>query len=74
MARRFRLLAIILATTAGPALGQQAEPPAYLNPALPIDQRVDDLAARMASGYGQRRWWGLEPTTQVTASAGSAEQ
>ena len=47
MSKRFILLAIILATTAGPALGQQAERPAYLNPALPIDQRVDDLAARM---------------------------
>ena len=47
MSKRFTLLAIILATTAGPALGQQAERPAYLNPALPIDQRVDDLASRM---------------------------
>ena len=47
MSKRFILLAITLAMAAGPARGQQVERPAYLNPALPIDQRVDDLVSRM---------------------------
>src|SRR5664279_2806984 len=41
---------ILLAASVGPALGQQAssgDRPAYLNPALPIDQRVDDLVSKM---------------------------
>ena len=41
---------LLLALSAGPAIGQQTpsgERPAYLNPALPIDQRVDDLVSRM---------------------------
>ena len=44
------LLILILGASIGPALGQQAstgERPVYLNPALPIDQRVDDLVSRM---------------------------
>jgi beta-glucosidase len=39
-----------MAASIGPCLGQQSsagERPAYLNPALPIDQRVDDLVSRM---------------------------
>ena len=43
-------LLILLAASIGPLLGQQApsgDRPAYLNPALPIDQRVDDLVSRM---------------------------
>ena len=47
MSKKLVCLVFILATSAGPVLGQQAERPAYLNPALPVDQRVDDLAARM---------------------------
>jgi beta-glucosidase len=48
MSKRFVLL--FLAASIGPVSGQQAptgERPAYLNPALPIDQRVDDLVSRM---------------------------
>jgi beta-glucosidase len=50
--RRAPSLAVILILIAGvcPALGQQAgagTQPAYLNPSLPIDQRVDDLVSRM---------------------------
>ena len=40
----------LVAALIGPAFGQQApsgDRPAYLNPALPIDQRVDDLVSRM---------------------------
>ena len=40
----------LLAASIGPALGQPTptgERPPYLNPALPIDQRVDDLISRM---------------------------
>jgi beta-glucosidase len=39
-----------MAASIGPCLGQQppaGDRPAYLNPALPIDQRVDDLVSRM---------------------------
>src|ERR1035438_6836484 len=42
--------ALILTSGAGPALGQQTAAetqPAYLNPSLPLDQRVDDLVSRM---------------------------
>ncbi|HUI54769.1 MAG TPA: glycoside hydrolase family 3 C-terminal domain-containing protein, partial [Bryobacteraceae bacterium] len=45
-----RLALILLAASIGPALAQQApagERPPYLNPALSIDQRVDDLLSRM---------------------------
>jgi beta-glucosidase len=45
-----RLGLFLLAASIGPALGQPAptgERPLYLNPALPIDQRVDDLISRM---------------------------
>jgi len=40
---------LILISCVGLAVGQQsnAAQPAYLNPALPIDQRVDDLVSRM---------------------------
>ncbi len=41
---------LLFTLCAVPALGQQApsaERPAYLNPALPIEQRVDDLISRM---------------------------
>src|ERR1017187_10996210 len=41
---------LILTAGAGPALGQQTAAetqPAYLNPSLPLDQRVDDLVSRM---------------------------
>ena len=42
--------ALILTSSAGPVLGQQTAAgtqPAYLNPSLPLDQRVDDLVSRM---------------------------
>jgi beta-glucosidase len=45
-----KLVLLLFAASIGPVLGQQApagERPAYLNPALPIDQRVDDLVSRM---------------------------
>ncbi|MBZ5618788.1 MAG: hypothetical protein LAQ69_08710 [Acidobacteriia bacterium] len=48
MSKKVALL--LLAVSAGPLVGQQTpagERPAYLNPALPIDQRVDDLVSRM---------------------------
>jgi len=41
---------LILPPVAGSALGQDAgtgSQPAYLNPALPVEQRVDDLVSRM---------------------------
>ncbi len=47
MTRKLALLLFVLAVTTGPVLGQQAERPAYLNPALPVDKRVDDLVSRM---------------------------
>ena len=47
MSKKLAIIAFILTASAGPALGQQVERPAYLNPALPVDQRVDDLASRM---------------------------
>ena len=64
MSKRFMLLAIILATTAGPALGQQAERPPYLDPALPIDQRVDDLAARMTLDEKASQFSSTSPAIQ----------
>jgi beta-glucosidase len=45
-----KLVLLLLAASIGPAPGQQTpagERPAYLNPALPIDQRVNDLVSRM---------------------------
>jgi beta-glucosidase len=44
------VLLLLLAASIGPALGQQAptgERPAYLNPALSMNRRVDDLVSRM---------------------------
>jgi beta-glucosidase len=44
------IVAFLLAVTIGPVLCQQVptgDRPAYLNPALPVDQRVDDLVSRM---------------------------
>jgi len=45
-----RLAVLLLAGAIGPVLAQQppaGQRPPYLNPALPIDQRVDDLISRM---------------------------
>jgi len=45
-----KLTLLLLTASIGPLLGQPAptgERPPYLNPALPIDQRVDDLISRM---------------------------
>ncbi len=46
-----RKLALVLLTVSiSPAVGQQtpaSERPPYLNPALPVDQRVDDLVSRL---------------------------
>ena len=45
-----RYVLLLLAASVGPSLAQQApsgDRPAYLNPALSIDQRVDDLVSRM---------------------------
>ena len=47
MFRKPTLLLFLLAVSAGPVTGQQGERPAYQNPALPVDQRVDDLVSRM---------------------------
>ncbi len=47
MSKKLAIVAFILTASAGPALAQQVERPAYLNPALPVEQRVDDLASRM---------------------------
>src|SRR5581483_10310705 len=47
---RSRVILLLLAVSTGPAFGQkpvEGERPPYLNPALPIDQRVDDLVSRM---------------------------
>ncbi len=41
------LCSLVLAVSIVPVLGQQGDRPPYLNPALPIDQRVDDLVSRM---------------------------
>jgi beta-glucosidase len=49
MPRTLVLFVCLLAAMAAPALGQQADRPPYLNPALPVDQRVDDLASRMTA-------------------------
>ncbi len=56
-------LVFALLPTLGPAFGQQGESgaqPAYLNPALPIEQRVDDLVSRMTL---------LEKSTQMINNA-----
>jgi beta-glucosidase len=50
MSRKLALL--LLVVLIGPAVGQQStggERPPYMNPALPIDQRVDDLLSRMTN-------------------------
>jgi len=47
-----RLVLLLLSISIASAFGQQApagDRPAYLNPALPIDQRVDDLVSRMTA-------------------------
>jgi len=49
MGRKLVLGLFLLAASSSPALGQQGERPAYLNPALPIDQRVEDLVSRMTN-------------------------
>jgi beta-glucosidase len=47
MSKKLVLLLVLLAASSRPVLGQQGERPPYLNPALPVDQRVDDLVSRM---------------------------
>ena len=47
MSKKLTILTFCLTAWTGSALAQPADRPPYLNPALPIDQRVDDLAARM---------------------------
>jgi beta-glucosidase len=51
MSKKLVLLSLLAAVAAtGPASGQQApagERPAYLNPALPVEQRAKDLVSRM---------------------------
>jgi beta-glucosidase len=42
-----KLALLLMAVPIGVVLGQQGERPPYLNPALPVDQRVDDLVSRM---------------------------
>jgi beta-glucosidase len=49
MSRKLALLLFVLALTTGPVLGRQGERPAYLDPALPVDTRVDDLVSRMTN-------------------------
>ena len=47
-----KLGVLLLVASIVPAVGQQTpagERPPYLNPALPIDQRVDDLLSRMTN-------------------------
>jgi beta-glucosidase len=47
-----KLVLLLLAASFGPAVGQQTpagERPAYLNPALPVEQRVNDLVSRMTN-------------------------
>jgi beta-glucosidase len=43
------LILVLFAASSGRLLAQQAERPPYLNPSLPIEQRVDDLASRMTT-------------------------
>lgn len=62
MSQRFVLL--FLAASIGPAVGQPApagERPAYLNPALPIDQRVDDLISRMTKEEKASQFSSISP-------------
>jgi beta-glucosidase len=47
MSRKLVLLLLLVTAATGTVLGQQGDRPPYLNPALPIDQRVDDLVSRM---------------------------
>jgi beta-glucosidase len=47
MFRRLVLLPVVLIGATWAVLAQQADRPPYLNPALSIDQRVDDLVSRM---------------------------
>ena len=49
MSRKLVLLLLLLAASSGLVLGQQGERPAYLDPALPVDKRVDDLVSRMTA-------------------------
>jgi beta-glucosidase len=49
MFRKSVLVLLLLAASSRPVLGQQNERPAYLNPALPADRRVDDLVSRMTN-------------------------
>ena len=49
MSRKLALLLWLLAVQAGPVLGQQGERPPYLNPALPTEQRINDLVSRMTN-------------------------
>lgn len=47
-----KVILLMFAVSFGAAFGQQSpvgDRPAYLNPALPIDQRVDDLVSRMTN-------------------------
>jgi beta-glucosidase len=47
MSKKLVFLLLLLAVSSGPARAQQGDRPPYLNPALPIDKRVDDLVSRM---------------------------
>jgi beta-glucosidase len=47
MFKRLVLLPVLLIAATWAVLAQQADRPPYLNTALPIDQRVDDLVSRM---------------------------
>jgi beta-glucosidase len=49
MSKRLALLLCLLTVSAGPVRGQQAERPPYLNPALPTEQRINDLVSRMTA-------------------------
>jgi beta-glucosidase len=49
MFKRLVLLLVLLAASSQLVLAQQGERPPYLNPALPVDQRVDDLVSRMTT-------------------------
>ncbi len=47
MSRNLVVVLLLVLASSGRAFAQQGERPAYLNPALPIEQRVDDLVSRM---------------------------
>jgi beta-glucosidase len=60
-------LILIFAASIRPVLGQQApagQRPAYLNPTLPIDQRVDDLVARMTLDEKASQFSSTSPAIQ----------